>query len=119
MGRTIDESQWQQLSQHLTEEMGAWRMEHPTATLRELEVALDTRLNRMRTRMLEDLVGTSTAVAWATTTVEHPRCPQCHERLQSDGHKTRQLDTHGGERLTLTRSYGVCPACGAGFFPPR
>lgn len=120
MSRSINEAQWQQLTENLTQELGAWRTQHPTATLRELEVALDARLNHMRARMLEDLASTSTAVAWTTATVaEHPNCPQCHERLQSDGHKTRQLDTHGGERLTLERSYGVCPACGAGFFPPR
>jgi hypothetical protein len=32
---------------------------------------------------------------------------------------TRLLQTQGDQPVTLERRYGVCPACGAGFFPPR
>jgi hypothetical protein len=101
-------------------EMQAWRTQHPKATLREIEIELDARLNRMRARMLEDLALTSAAANWTETpSAEPPRCAQCHEPLQDDGSKPRRLQTHGGEVLTLERSYGVCPACGAGLFPPR
>jgi len=35
--------------------MKEWRVQHPRATLSEMEVALDESLNRMRARMLEDM----------------------------------------------------------------
>jgi hypothetical protein len=35
------------------------------------------------------------------------------------GRQPRHLKTHGGHDLTLTRSYGYCPSCKKGHFPPR
>src|SRR4051794_421747 len=52
MSRPINNALWQQLTQDVTAAMGAWRLAHPTATLREIEVELDPRLNRMRARLL-------------------------------------------------------------------
>lgn len=120
MSRSINDSLWQQLTQTVTAEMRNWRLAHPKATLREIELELDTRLNRMRARLLEDLSGTSSAADWAAAPVaEVPRCAECEHPLQDAGAKPRVLQTHGGQELTLERSYGVCPACGAGLFPPR
>lgn len=103
----------------LTTEMAAWRLEHPKATLREIERELDTRLNHRRARMLEDLALTSSAASWTQpASTELPLCSECDQPLQPDGTKQRTLLTHGGQALTLLRSYGVCPACGAGLFPP-
>lgn len=120
MSRPINDTLWQQLTQVVTAEMRAWRLAHPKATLREIELELDARLHRMRARMLEDLALTSSAADWATTPAEEvPRCPACDQPLQDTGAKPRTLQTHGGQALTLERPYGVCPACGAGLFPPR
>ena len=120
MSRPINNALWQQLTQDVTAAMGAWRLAHPTATLREIEVELDARLNRMRARLLEDLALTSSSADWAATPqLEHPRCPQCDQPLQDTGTQSRALQTHGGHDLTLERCYGTCPACGAGLFPPR
>ena len=41
--------------------MKEWRLQHPTATLSEIEDALDERLSGMRARMLEDLALASAA----------------------------------------------------------
>ena len=120
MSRPITESLWQQLTEAITREMGQWRLEHPKATLRQIETELDARLSRMRARMLEDLALTSATAVWAESAApQPPLCPHCHEPLDDRGAKTRTLQTHGGQQLALTRSYGVCPACGAGLFPPR
>lgn len=118
MSRPINEPLWQQLTAEITREMGAWRLAHPKATLREIETELDTRLSRMRARLLEDLALTSATAVWNKHAVP-PLCPDCHTPLDDAGAKTRSLQTHGGQELELTRSYGVCPACGAGLFPPR
>ena len=120
MNRPITEPLWQQLTEELTREMRQWRLLHPKATLREIETELDARLSRMRARMLEDLALTSTTAVWTETPdPQQPLCPDCQQPLDQRGAKTRTLQTHGGQDLHLTRSYGVCPACGAGLFPPR
>ena len=120
MSRPINAPLWQHLSAEITREMGEWRLLHPKATLREIESELDARLNRMRARLLEDLALTSATADWTETATEQPPlCPDCQLPLDDRGAKTRTLQTHGGQQLALTRSYGVCPACRAGLFPPR
>ena len=120
MSRPINEPLWQYLSDEITREMGEWRLTHPKATLRESETELDARLSRLRSRLLEDLALTRTTALWAETPAsQHPRCPQCDKPLDNAGVQTRTLQTHGGQELVLTRSYGVCPACTAGLLPPR
>jgi len=120
MSRPINDALWQRLTQEVTAEMRAWRLAHPKATLRAIELELDARLNRMRARMLEDLALTSSAADWAATPADEvPRCPACDQLLEDTGAKPRTLQTHGGQALTLERPYGVCSACGAGLFPPR
>jgi hypothetical protein len=119
MSRPIDAVKWQQLTQDLTNTIATWRQAHPTATLRELEDELDARLNRLRARLLEDLALTSTAAEWSAEPVgTHPCCAQCGVPLACKGSKTRTLQTHGGQTLTLERSYAVCPVCTTGLFPP-
>jgi hypothetical protein len=109
---------------HLTEDimigMREWRIQHPKATLREIETELDARLARTRARMLEDLALQTTAATWQDAARLHsPTCPQCGTPLAERGRHPRTLLTHGGQELTLERSYGVCPACASGLFPPR
>jgi YgiT-type zinc finger domain-containing protein len=120
MSRPITDALWQQLTQDVTAAMRAWRLAHPKATLRAIELELDARLNWMRARMLEDLALSSSAADWAAAPAEEvPCCPACDQPLAATGAKPRTLQTHGGHALTLQRPYGVCPACGAGLFPPR
>lgn len=120
MSGKINEQVWHQLPQELMTGMREWRAQHPKATLRELERALDSRLNHMRARMLEAMALASAAADWADApTREHPTCPECGQPLQFRGSDTRTLQSQGGQKLRLERQYGTCPACGAGFFPPR
>lgn len=120
MSRSINEPLWQHLSAELTRQMREWRLAHPKASLREIETELDTRLSHLRARLLEDLAHTSAAASWAQTPAsEQPLCPDCQYPLDDRGAKTRSLQTHGGQELQLQRRYAVCPACGAGLFPPR
>ena len=119
MNHQMNDTLWRQLTEQLTSGMREWREQHPKATLREMETELDTRLSRLRVQMLQDLAHLSDTAAWAACPrLHHPTCPECGERLHERGQQPRTLQTHGGQDLTLTRSYGVCPACGAGLFPP-
>ncbi len=49
---------------------------------------------------------------------ERPTCPTCGVALHPRGKRTRRLRTAGGE-ITIARTYGICPVCGTGLFPPR
>lgn len=119
MNRPMNEPLWHQLTDDVMTGMREWRLQHPKATLREIETELDARLGRMRARMLEDLALASAAADWTLTPVDQqPACPDCGTLLQVRGQHPRTLQTHGGQELTLERSYGVCPACGTGLFPP-
>jgi hypothetical protein len=114
------DQRWNELAEDVMTGMKEWRVQHPRATFRQIEVALDERLARMRARMLQDLALASTAADWEQAPEnEHPVCPPCGQRLQRESQHTRHLQTQGGQDLSLERRYGTCPACGAGLFPPR
>ncbi|MDP9309702.1 MAG: YgiT-type zinc finger protein [Chloroflexota bacterium] len=120
MNRPMNEHLWHQLTADVMTGMREWRLQHPKATLREMETELDARLGHMRARMLEDMALASAAADWtAISRDQQPTCPECGTVLQERGQHSRTLQTHGGQELTLDRSYGVCPACGTGVFPPR
>jgi YgiT-type zinc finger domain-containing protein len=110
---------WQPLSEEILNGIYEWRLQHAHATLSEIEAAIDERLARLRAQLLQDAALATSAADWAATPVaEHPTCPQCGTPLRPRGTQTRTLLTHGGRDLVLERSYGVCPACQAGLFPP-
>jgi ribosomal protein L34E len=107
------------LSDELLTGVYEWRLHHPKATLTEIEAAIDERLARLRTQLLQDAACATPATDWrAAPPAERPRCPQCQTPLQPRGTQPRTLQTHGGRDLILERTYGVCPACEAGLFPP-
>ena len=113
------DARWNELAEEVITGMKEWRLQHPKATLREIERALDERLAKMRARMLQDAALASAAADIQTAAEEeHPVCPECGARIESRGKQERQVTTLHNELLRLERSYGVCPACGAGVFPP-
>ena len=118
MRKDFDQT-WHALSDEVLTGMKEWRLQHPRATLSEIEAALDERLARLRARMLEDAALASAAADWDAARGETaPVCPQCGASLKARGGHPRQLQTHGGQSLTLQREYGVCPVCQTGIFPP-
>jgi len=69
--------------------------------------------------MLQELALASQAAQGAELpTTERPLCPECGERMAPRGTRERQVTVQGDHTVTLERSYWVCPACGAGLFPP-
>ena len=99
--------------------MKEWRKEHPKATWAEIEAAVDEQMNQVRAQLLEDLVQMGESEDWRKIPPgERPQCATCGEPLSARGEQTRYLQTSGGQAVKLTRTYGTCPACGGGFFPP-
>ena len=113
------EGRWAQVVAEVTSGFADWRAAHPRATLRELEAALDERWARARARLLEDAALASRAADLTSQPVtERPRCPDCGGTLQARGQRRRRVTVTGDQTVELRRSYAVCPACGAGLFPP-
>jgi hypothetical protein len=119
MGTRDQERQWRELAEDVLSGMKEWRLQHPKATLREIEAALDERWSRVRARMLQDLaLASSMTDLGATAAGARPRCATCAVSLEARGQQTRQLTTYHDRTLTLTRSQAACPRCGDRLFPP-
>ena len=113
------EGAWRREAEAVLSGLKGWRLGHPRATFRELEAAVDERLNRLRARWLADLALVSRAAAVSAQPVrERPRCPGCGGRLAPRGRHERQVVVQGGQVVRLERDYAACPACGSGLFPP-
>jgi hypothetical protein len=113
--------QMRQVSAGLQDVLGMtqWRKEHPKATWNEIEAAVDERINQLRAQMIEDLVQMGESESWSQKgEAGRPRCATCGAPLSARGEQTRWIQTTGGEAVKLTRTYGTCPECGVGFFPP-
>jgi hypothetical protein len=110
---------WEAASKEMLTEMKAWRQAHPRATWAEMEAELDRRLRELRGEMLEDMAQASQlADLRVLAEEERPKCPHCGRHLGPRGQEERVLKTDGDHKITLTRSYAVCPHCRTGFFPP-
>ena len=111
--------QWQQQSEAVLSGVAEWREQHPHATWREIEQAIDDRLGRLRSQLLQDTAQQSQQRRWSQQDgAQRPQCPSCHLPLQARGTHARTLQSSAGSQITLQRSYGTCPQCGSGFFPP-
>ena len=113
------EARWQVLAAAAFAELKAWRQGHPTATLRDIELAMDERLAVLRARMLQDIALASAAADLrAVPAAERPVCPHCGGQLRLRGQQQRQVTTSHEQPVVLTRSYAECPTCRVGLFPP-
>ena len=113
------EARWRELAEEVVLGMKEWRLQHSEATFQEIEVALDERWAKVRARLLSDAALLSKAADLNETLMEErPRCARCEQPLEARGQGTRELLTLWDQPVRLTRSYGVCPSCGEGLFPP-
>jgi len=113
------ERRLQELSEEVILEVKEWRLQHPKATFREIEAAVDESWARARARVGQEVSLASEAREMSSDPEGGGyRCPQCRHPLESRGQRSRDLLTHYNQSINLKRSYGVCPACGTGLFPP-
>jgi NADH pyrophosphatase NudC (nudix superfamily) len=112
------DARWHELAEDVISGMKEWRQQHPQATFREIEMAVDERLARLRARMMEDAALVSRATEWETNGAAQPVCPKCGTPLTPRGKEARELTTQSDQRIHLERGYGVCPKCQTGLFPP-
>jgi predicted RNA-binding Zn-ribbon protein involved in translation (DUF1610 family) len=114
------EEKWKEMSGGLMQVTGMseWLVEHPNATLEEIEEALDGRISILRAQMLEDaVIKVSQQEDLRDVPKEkRPKCEGCGTALIARGKRTRLLQTSGGQQVKIERSYASCPDCGQGFF---
>ena len=100
--------------------MKAWRTSHPKATMREIELEARERVSRLEAHLIEESALRGQTKEWAgKPPEERPTCPNCGETLLARGKQKRRLQATRGREVELERTYGTCPRCGTGFFPPR
>jgi RNase P subunit RPR2 len=110
---------WEKLAREVLSGMKDWKAQHPRATFAEIEEEIDEKVYEMRAKMLEDAVHWSEAVdVAAKQDGKRVNCNQCGGILQDRGKQRRKLRTQGNKQIELQRSYGYCPTCRVGFFPP-
>ena len=113
------EREWRQAAEGVLLEIRKWREQHPRAALTEIEEAVDGLWAKARARILQDVALASEAKDISPESGgSGSRCSECGRRLESRGEKVRMLSTSHDQRIELRRSYGVCPACRTGIFPP-
>jgi RNase P subunit RPR2 len=113
------ETGWGETAEEVISGMAEWRVQHPRATLREIEQAVDERLSGLRARLVQEAAMRSAQTdIGVLPAAERPVCRQCGTRLEARGKKTRRVVTSHRREVRLERSYAVCPTCGGGRFPP-
>jgi YgiT-type zinc finger domain-containing protein len=73
----------------------------------------------VRARLLEEAALTSATADLIGPAGARAECPECGQPLTARGTQERTVVVQGEQAVRLRRRYGVCPACGAGLFPPR
>src|SRR5436853_5075237 len=75
---------------------------------------------QLEAKLIQEAAEESPSREWGRGS-EHEAalCPKCATPLQARGKRKRTLQGNGGQNVTLSRTYGTCPKCGEGLFPPR
>jgi predicted RNA-binding Zn-ribbon protein involved in translation (DUF1610 family) len=110
---------WDEIAAEVLTGFQEWRVQHPRATFKEIETALDERWARVRARVLADAAMRSAVCDLGEQPAgERPVCPDCGGQLVLAGQEERVLTTTYEQAITLRRSATVCTACHRRIFPP-
>ena len=115
-----DEKSLKEVSDEIIGEMTAWNASHPKATFLDIEVKARELVSELETHLLQESALERETADWSKREArERPTCPICQVPLLSRGKRVRHLQGTAGRDIHLQRTYGTCPQCGTGFFPPR
>lgn len=109
----------EELGHAFAERVRTWKEQHPQATLQDMDQAVLELTWQLHAQTVSTLAAHEPEADWAgRPAAERPCCPTCAVPLRPHGKRQRQLQGYGGEPIILDRTYGSCPQCQAGFFPP-
>lgn len=100
----------------MRERLQDWRRAHPQASFDEIEDAVQQEIVRLQAQLVDEMIQVPAVEAAQDVA---PICEPCGRRMQRCGRRRRTVLSRMGQPLALERDYYVCPACGAGLFPPR
>ena len=116
----MDEQVWQKMSTEILLDLKEWRKVNPRATYTQIEDEVHKRVMQLEARLIQEAAEASPSQEWGRGSEnEAALCPKCATPLHARGKQKRTLQGNGGESVTLSRTYGTCPKCGEGLFPPR
>ena len=108
------------ISNEVIREMDTWNKSNSDATFLEIEVKARELVSKLEARLIQDSALEREGDNWSKREgKERPTCPNCHVPLISRGKQVRHLQGTTGREIQIKRTYGTCPECGTGFFPPR
>jgi hypothetical protein len=115
----MDEQALRKMSTEILTDIKEWRRAHPRATYVEIEDEVHKRLMQLEARLIEGAIQESPSCEWGRgSEIDGAPCPKCAAPLQARGQHKRTVQGNGGQGVTLSRTYGTCPTCGEGLFPP-
>ena len=115
-----DEKSFKELSDEIIREMKAWNASNPQATFLEIEVKARELVSQLEAHLIQESALERERDDWSQREErERPSCPNCQMPLLSRGKRVWHLQVTAGRKIQLERTYGTCPKCGTGFFPPR
>lgn len=115
-----DEKRLKEVSDEIIGEMTAWNASNPKATFLDIEVKARELVSKLEAHLIQESALERETADWSKREErERPTCPLCQVPLLGRGKRARHLQGPAGRDIHLQRTYGTCPTCGTGFFPPR
>jgi RNase P subunit RPR2 len=115
-----DEEILKDLSEEILVDMNNWNKSNPNATFLEIEEKARELASKLEVALIEKSAETREEESWSKRDAqERPTCPHCNVPLVSRGKQKRSFQGAQGREIHLKRTYGTCPNCGGGLFPPR
>ena len=100
-------------AEELWEKLNDWYREHPEATFKHIEL----HLRGLRRSLMGQTIPLVLVQGDLGATPEPPSCEECGVLMKFKGYLEKGVEGLEG-RSRVSRAYYVCPACGAGLFPP-
>ena len=110
-------TQCQKMLEDTLRQLADWQRATPRATFAEIEDAVEEQVAQFRAHLIADLLNARSAGERAAG--ERTTCPECGKAMEQRGEKEREVTVRGNRTVRFRRHQTVCPACGAGLFPPR
>lgn len=115
-----DENSFKERSEEIIREMNAWNASNSKATFLDIEVKARELVSQLEAHLIQASAFERERDEWSKREErERPTCPHCQIPLLSRGKRVRHLQGPAGRAIHLERTYGTCPTCGTGCFPPR
>lgn len=114
-----DEEILKELSSEIIANMDDWNANNPDATFIEIEAKARELVSKLEVGLIQKSAKAREVSNWEEHGEgERPTCPNCKVPLVSRGKRIRSLQGTAGREINFKRTYGTCPTCGIGLFPP-